>query len=76
MLLRLAFILTALTGLLTLGAGAGLVFDLAPHKDMAFVGMAALTTALLAFIVIILGIAVRLPRRTPDSTPLAPRRKE
>jgi high-affinity Fe2+/Pb2+ permease len=76
MLLQLSFFLTALTGLLTLGAGAGLVFDLAPYEDMAWVGMAALTIALVAFIFIIIGIAVRLPRRPTNSTPHKPRRTE
>lgn len=57
MLLRLAFILTALTGLLTLGVGAALVFDLAPYEDMAWVGVVALVIAQLAFLVIVLGVA-------------------
>ncbi|WP_200339025.1 hypothetical protein [Rhodovibrio sodomensis] len=62
-LLRIAFILTAVMVALIIVGGAGLLLDLAPFEQMVWVFMAALAIATLDFIVIVLGVAAALPRR-------------
>jgi hypothetical protein len=61
MLLRLAYILTALTALLVFGGVAGIVFDIAPHDLVALVILGAIAFGTLAMIPISIGLLVTTP---------------
>ena len=61
MLLRLAYILTALTALLAFGGIAGIVFDIASHDLMALVILGAIAFGTLAMIPISFGLLFTTP---------------